>query len=336
MPDINRSFTWAVNTCNAPRVGYSQTYRNQRTVNGITYYDCSSFIWYALIAGGFPLSTSAWPFTTYTMAAILTQLGFTQLPVTGVWKPGDVLLRSTHTEMVYTGGTGSGVTMGAHTSNRPLADQVSINTYTSYASSWASLWRYGNGATGDTGYSDYVIAALCGNAWQESGINPGRSEVGGTGYGIWQWSSSRRTALETWLTANGYALDDGFGQCAYLLYEDFWSTGGTYSTLTDFLESTSTSIADLTEQFMLYWEIAGVQQLQHRITYAQNCYEYIQLHAQDSSITNWITSSGSLAAEERYNNAVMLYRFFSTGGGGGTPGKTKHDMPVWMKIRYHY
>ena len=39
MPDINKSYSWAINTCNAPNVGYSQSYRNQQTVGGITYYD---------------------------------------------------------------------------------------------------------------------------------------------------------------------------------------------------------------------------------------------------------------------------------------------------------
>lgn len=47
MPDINAAYTWAVNCCNLPNVGYSNIYRNQQTVNGITYYDCSSFINYA-------------------------------------------------------------------------------------------------------------------------------------------------------------------------------------------------------------------------------------------------------------------------------------------------
>ena len=51
MPDINRAYSWMIETCNAPRVGYSQAYRNQQTVGGITYYDCSSSINYALLAG---------------------------------------------------------------------------------------------------------------------------------------------------------------------------------------------------------------------------------------------------------------------------------------------
>ena len=52
MPDINKAYSWAIQTCNAPNVGYSNAYRNQQTVGGITYYDCSSFINYALLAGG--------------------------------------------------------------------------------------------------------------------------------------------------------------------------------------------------------------------------------------------------------------------------------------------
>ena len=39
MPNINQAYSWAVNTCNAPNVGYSQAYRNQQTIGGITYYD---------------------------------------------------------------------------------------------------------------------------------------------------------------------------------------------------------------------------------------------------------------------------------------------------------
>ena len=36
MPSITDAWKWAADTCNAPNVGYSQAYRNQQTVNGIT------------------------------------------------------------------------------------------------------------------------------------------------------------------------------------------------------------------------------------------------------------------------------------------------------------
>ena len=77
MPSIQSAYNWAIETCAKENVGYSQTYRNQQTVNGITYYDCSSFIWYALIAGGWDLVSvwGTWPFTTSSMAGVLKQVG---------------------------------------------------------------------------------------------------------------------------------------------------------------------------------------------------------------------------------------------------------------------
>ena len=62
MPNINVAYQWAVNACNAPNIGYSQQYRRGQTVNGITYYDCSSFISKALTEAGF-FSINPW-FTT--------------------------------------------------------------------------------------------------------------------------------------------------------------------------------------------------------------------------------------------------------------------------------
>ena len=66
MPNIRDAYDWAVHTCEDPNVRYSQTYRDQQTVGNLTYYDCSSFIWYALIAGGFDCVAanggSTWPF----------------------------------------------------------------------------------------------------------------------------------------------------------------------------------------------------------------------------------------------------------------------------------
>jgi hypothetical protein len=36
MASIQTAYEWAIEKCNAPNIGYSQAYRNQRTVNGIT------------------------------------------------------------------------------------------------------------------------------------------------------------------------------------------------------------------------------------------------------------------------------------------------------------
>lgn len=216
MPNINTAYQWAIDTCNKPNVGYSQSLRNEITLDGITYYDCSSFIWFSLIAGGFDCVSAnggnTWAFTTDTMAGVLQTLGFQRFEVTTEWKKGDILIRDGHTEMVYNGY----VTMGAHTDSYELDEQVSISNYTSSPESWSELWRYGNGATGTTynwiigtdseyfgsptelfddsrkannaccvlqyfyakGWTVQAISALCGNIQQECTFNPALREQG--------------------------------------------------------------------------------------------------------------------------------------------------------------
>lgn len=344
MPNLDKAYQWAIDTCNAPKIGYSQDHRNQDVVSGITYYDCSSFIWYSLLKGGFDVETAYKTATNlrYTGNAITTRderswllaLGFNQIPITGEWKKGDILWRSGHTEMVYTGGVGRGVTMGAHTRKVPLADQVSINSSESTYSSWTSLYRFGSGGASTYGYSIYVISALCGNAWRESHINPSFNEIGGTGFGIFQWSFGRKTNLLNWLDANGYSSDNPIGQLEFLLYENDWIKNyGEYNTLQEFLNSSSTDIPYLTECFTRCWERPGVVALEERIEFAQKAYEYIQSHANDTSIKEWHQRDDYLTEKEALNNAVMMYRFFSSGGGGGGTTTKRKQMPVWMMLR---
>lgn len=362
MPDINKAYSWAINTCNAPNVGYSQTYRNQRTVNGITYYDCSSFINYALLAGGFETPSYA-PnsnaFTTYSEATELLRLGFTEVDATGEYLAGDIGLSSGHTEMCYRGGSGKGVFMGAHTDNATLANQVSIGSSggnPDYERSFPRLFRYGDGGATGYGYSLYVISAICGNWWQESGINPGIFEslkvvpmkdnniYGGYGLGQWtnapQYKTYRRTALANWLDENGFSYDSGEGQLKFFIAEDVWvkkEHSEQFDSLTDFLSSTSTDIQELTYAFLAGWEGIFNNTANLRVEHARRCYEFIQEHANDSSINSWYVGNEYLSDDKKLNNAVMVYRFLSAGGGGGgTPSKRKKKMPIWMWIKYHY
>lgn len=244
MANIQTAYEWAIEKCNAPNVGYSQAYRMEKTVNGITYYDCSSFIWFALKAGGFDVvkanGGSTWAFTTGTMANALRLLGFTKMGTAQPWKPGDVLIRTRHTEMAFD----SNHTMGAHSSNVPLAQQVSINSNPGSASNWLELWRYGGGAetnwikgnrylsTGEMqnnaqiifnalllkGWTKNAIAGMLGNMQKESTINPGiwqnLNPNPSLGWGLVQWTPS--TNYTNWASANGYANDDGDGQLVWI------------------------------------------------------------------------------------------------------------------------
>lgn len=229
---ILQAMNWWIEKCNDPAVGYSQDYRNERTVNGITYYDCSSFVWYGLGHAGYEINLSAWPFTTYTMGGILKSLGFEEIIITDFatfdFHVGDILVINSsehqHTEIVHDLDNG-GHTMGAHTSKKPLPDQVSINTYdiqsgTHYTHCYrwpfsGGDWQVGgnseyfgdptanlcgnnekaiNNATvilnyfKSQGWSVNAIAGLCGNIQQESTFNPALIEIGGTGHGLVQWT----------------------------------------------------------------------------------------------------------------------------------------------------
>lgn len=242
MPSIQDAYNWAIDVCNQPNVGYSQTYRDQRTVNGITYYDCSSFIWYALIAGGFGLVGiwGTWPFTTSTMASVLKKLGFVKHEPSDEWKPGDILIRNGHTEMAFD----TTRTMGAHTSTVPLDQQVSINANDGRGT-WAELWRWETGATNEwikgnrylgigemqnnatiifsylttKGWTASAISGMLGNMQKESSINPGiwqnlNPNNPSLGWGLVQWTPS--TNFTNWASANGYQADDGNAQLIWI------------------------------------------------------------------------------------------------------------------------
>lgn len=232
---IQQAYQWAINKCNEKNIGYSQDYRNQQTVNGITYYDCSSFINYSLLAGGYSTPSYAPSnnaFTTGVMGAELTKLGAVKMSPYIAWQAGDILVAhntsNEHTEMVYKGGEAGkgGITMGAHSSSKPLNEQVSINTYISSPSSpilWDALYRFDGGEIVvpewikgnrylsleemknnaiiiyyyfiSKGWTINAIAGMLGNMESESTINPHIWEnlsVGSGGYGLTQWTPASK------------------------------------------------------------------------------------------------------------------------------------------------
>lgn len=357
---INKAYSWGIETCNAPDVGYSQKYRTQKTVNGITYYDCSSFIWYALKAGGFDVVTanngSSYPFTTSTMRKVLLKLGFYKVTDNTI-KKGDIGWKAGHTEMAYSDGTTSAIYMGAHTGNAKLVNQVSIGNSSGDATATRSFtenYRYENGATGGYGCSPYVIAAICGNFWQESGINPGIWENLSSGnwtdelkgYGLGQWTNykdehGRLYKLHQYLVDNGYAVDDGYGQLEFLIYENTWQhieAFAEFQSLSDFLNSMATNIEYLVKAWMRCWEGIWDGTYNKRVAYANKVHQYIVDNAQNTDIDTWVSGNFYTSEDEALNNAVLIYRWLSAGGGGGgTSSKgSSSGMPIYMMLRNFY
>lgn len=221
MGNISKAWAWAVEKCNDPNVAYSQQYRNEQTVDGITYYDCSSFINYALNAGGYKTPSYAPShnaFTTSTEPAELERLGFTRMSAYVDWLPGDILWRKGHTEMAYS----ATKSMGAHSSSGAIADQVSI--VDSNPSKWTWLYRdvrstedgmkcKMTGGFEETsaeaewnatliyyyltqkGWTVNAICGLLGNIGHESGYNP------------WRWQGDKVPSKDEWSgLQRGYGL----------------------------------------------------------------------------------------------------------------------------------
>ena len=149
---IQGMYDWAVRECQRTDVAYSQTYRNQQTVNGITYYDCSSFTFFACWLGG-GLDVGALGYSTdinayhngtanaWTVNSMIRTLaavsGFQQFnPRYVSWEAGDILAKTnTHCEICY---APPRQTMGAHST----AGGVSINQYQSSIDYYDVLIRW--------------------------------------------------------------------------------------------------------------------------------------------------------------------------------------------------
>lgn len=164
-----------------------------------------------------------------------------------------------------------------------------------------------------------VIAAICGNFFQESGINPGIWEnltVGANGYGLGQWTdnaqTSRRTALFNWLSANGYAQDSGEGQLKFLVQENLWIPSlfvqSAYNTLGDFLNSTSTNIDDLVQEFMYHWE--GINDGTYGIRFGYAAYIYNEFLNDDGTRNPWYSGNYYLTRGQADSNAMLVKDFF--------------------------
>lgn len=259
MGDLTTAYNRVIAACNDAHIGYSQGARTtiRLNVEYNTYCDCSSLISWAMTEAGY-FSVNPW-FYTGNQRQLMLQAGWTEFdPQSTSWQPGDVLWIESashqHTEMVWGECDGSsGITMGAHTSNRAFADQVSINNYRSSGSQYQILLRDLQGGsvnpvywfqpseqrylTSDEmwnnaacvynhlrreGFSNESIAGILGNMQRESTINPNIWEnltVGTGGYGLVGWTPASN--YRNWATEHGINMEDananGNGQCDFLV-----------------------------------------------------------------------------------------------------------------------
>lgn len=319
MPSLSIAYQYVIDACNDPYIDYNRfDLRTTITlgVNYVTYCDCSSLLSKALTVGGYYVN-NPW-FYTGNEDYYLKKAGWQIEDINGQWMPGDILWKDGHTEMVYTGGQASGVSMGAHTSDPhvPFERHVCINNYTSYAGKWTRLYRdptqtvttfkwyqsntvldeYGPEMTGNAymvyqffsgiGFSYAAIAGLLGNMQQESGINPGRWQGGsGPGYGLVQWDPASNYL--NWASAQGINTNDddqnGEGQCNLInLCESVgqWLPNSSHGyTYTWAQFSQLTNVSEAVQAFCWEFERPGTPMMQNRLDYASYWYDIISTGA---------------------------------------------------------
>lgn len=188
----------------------------------------------------------------------------------------------------------------------------------------------------DLTISKYVVAAICGNWWRESGVNPQVWEslipcawdfqydyTNKGGYGLGQWTNvgtphGRLWHLHEWVNENGYEDGDGYGQLEYLLVENVWSNSSQsrldYSSLAEFLESDSTDLDDLVWDFLANWEGVPGDHYEERCEYAQTVLDYLNEHEHDTEQFEWIASNTYLPTSDRLNNAMVIFQYMSGKG----------------------
>lgn len=199
--------------------------------------------------------------------------------------------------------------------------------------------------------SEYVVASICGCWYRESGVNPGIWEslipcawdyqyeyTSKGGYGLGQWtnvgtSHGRLYNLHTWVTSNNYVDGDGNGQVAFMKHEGYWSnssqTRGDYTSLDEFLNSTSTNIDNLVWDFLANWEGVVGNAYDIRLEHAKSYLNYINEHKNDEpSSFVWTSKNAYLSESQTLSNVMCVYFLLK----GDTPTPPEPPTPTNKKM----
>lgn len=154
----------------------------------------------------------------------------------------------------------------------------------------------------EKGLDDLQIAAIMGNMYAESGMNPGSEEGGGTnanGIGLCQWTNGRHTNLVNYANSVGKSWTEVQVQLDFFWDHDSWGywsrsytirsehgpdgsenrsldpVGGTRVSGSKRAFLASTDLKDAVRQFCYGWEGAGIPRLKVRYEAADRYYELL-------------------------------------------------------------
>lgn len=151
--------------------GYSQVYRTMQTVEGVTFFDCSSYAFFSLWlgggvdVGGFGYDTDLTHYTSipntafapnlYGVEAMCRELGAARIDDLRELQNGDLLVKADeHCEWVYD--AERLLQVGARNSSLPAGEQVAIHSL--YPGYYDYIWRF-NGAPPAHSIPVWMLAA---------------------------------------------------------------------------------------------------------------------------------------------------------------------------------
>ena len=121
------------------------------------------------------------------------------------------------------------------------------------------------------GFSEEAVAGILGNYMRESNMNPAIEEKGNKiGYGLAQWSFTRRTNLENYAKRNGLAVSNIYTQLNFSILEMSTVTNFGGLGLQGFKNLKDVNYA--TEIFENHFEKPGVKASAERKAYAKAIY----------------------------------------------------------------
>lgn len=195
--------------------------------------------------------------------------------------------------------------------------------------------------------SVYVISAICGNWWQESGINSGvweNLQVGTwtdllKGYGLGQWTNTggdthgRLYRLHEYMDSNGYPDDYFYGQLDYIIEENVWyrrAEAYRYVNLIGFLTTDDTDLTNLTHAWNIGWEGIHDQSWDYRVQRAYDVLDYLQNYYDPEVEYQPSVGNRYLSEIERYNNACCMFRYWNGGIPDPNPPHSHKKSKWWI------
>lgn len=158
------------------------------------------------------------------------------------------------------------------------------------------------------GFTAEAAAGAMGNMFAESGMIVDVEEYsGGGGYGLCQWTGSRRTDLVNWCKNNGYGYNTLEGQLNFLVYE--------LKARNQLSLRELTNVEEATRRWLTDFEVAGIIRWNVRINAAMDYWSRWHKYKQIPSASGGAGQGDGLATGKWHHPVPTCYAAWTTYGG---------------------